>query len=79
MLHELLAVEKDRRSALAVLLAETFQKFGKVDQFFQGLVKSLKMLEDNDANKVVEAQGSSSLKLPTTVYETLEYVLNSRS
>jgi hypothetical protein len=73
-LHELLAVEKTRTAAFAALSAETAAKLAKID-FFQGHVKTLKMLEDSEANKVLEAQSSESRILPTTVKETLTYLM----
>ena len=56
-LHELLAVEQNRTSAFKSLLTETVQKFGKFD-FFQGHIKSLKMLEESEQNAAIELAGS---------------------
>lgn len=76
VLHEILAVEKTRNSALGVLFKDTVGKFGKFE-YFQGNIKTLKMLEDTPQNKILEAQGSAIRSLPTTVHETLEYFFRS--
>lgn len=73
-LHELLAVEKTKTTAATKLLSETLNKFGKFE-YFQGAVKSLKMLEESEQNKALEAAAAESRTLPTTVHETLEYAL----
>lgn len=73
-LHELLAVEKSTSSAATKLLNETKQKFGKFE-YFQGNIKTLKMLEDSIQNKALEDAAAQSRTLPTTVQETLEYTL----
>lgn len=73
-LHELLAVEKSTTSAATKLLNETKQKFGKFE-YFQGNIKTLKMLEDNIQNKALEDAAAQARTLPTTVQETLEYTL----
>lgn len=75
LLHELLAAEKTRVSATSLLLGETREKFGKVDSYFKGHVKTLKMLEDNPANKALEDTSRDEKPLPTTVAATVGYVL----
>lgn len=74
-LHELLAAEKTRVSGTALLLDETRTKFGKVDNYFKGHVKVLKMLEETPANKTAEAAAREDKPLPTTVADTLAYAL----
>ncbi len=76
VLHELLAAEKTRVSATTLLLDETRNKFAKVDSYFKGHIKSLKMLEDNLANKTAEAAAREDKPLPTTVADTIGYVLS---
>lgn len=75
VLHEILAVEKTRNDQLSVLMKDTTAKFGKFE-WFQGHHKRLKMLEETPQNKVLEAQAAETRALPTTVHETLEYLLN---
>jgi hypothetical protein len=73
-LHELLAVEKSRSAASKKLINDTTVKFGKIE-YFQGHVKTLKMINDSTENVTIEKAGSESRELPTTVQETLEYAL----
>jgi len=74
-LHEVLAVEKTRNTAATNLLDETSNKFHK-DQFFSGHIKTLKMLVDSPENAAIEEAARDEKALPTTVPETLEYVLD---
>lgn len=73
-LHALLAVEKTKASALGRLLDDTRVKFSKPD-YFKGHIKTLKMLEDNPANQALEESSREHKALPTTVDETLDYML----
>lgn len=75
-LHELLAAENTRKSGTELLLAETRNKFQKPDSFFKGQVKTLSMLEDTPANKAAEAGAREEKALPTTVADTLSYMLS---
>lgn len=72
-LHELLAVEKEKNNALNKLVADTHTKFKKFE-YFQGHVKTLKMIEDSAQNNVIEQSAYEDRQLPTTVHETLDYV-----
>jgi hypothetical protein len=74
-LHEILAVEKTRNTAVAKLLDDTSNKFRK-DQFFAGHIKTLKMLVDSPENAAIEEAARDEKALPTTVPETLEYVFD---
>lgn len=73
-LHELLAVEKQQASQVSVLIQDTLQKFGK-EHFFKGWVKHLRLIKDNPDNAAVEAAGSDTREVVTTVADTLEYML----
>lgn len=73
MLHEVLAVEKTKSEAANHLIAETAAKFGK-EHFFSGHVKTLKMLQDSPENGALELAAREERALPTTVYDTLDYV-----
>lgn len=73
-LHELLAVEKSHMAGVGKLIQETLTKFSKIE-WFQAQVKGLKMLEETPANKVLEESAKEQKQLPTTVQETLEYLL----
>ena len=71
-LHELLAVEKTKVNASNKLLNDTVYKFKK-PEYFSGHIKSLKMIEDSEQNRAIEASAYDVRNLPTTVVETLEY------
>lgn len=74
-LYEILAVEKSTSQAASKLHQDTFDKFKKYE-YFQGQNKVLRMLEDSPQNQSIEAAAYESRELPTTVHETLEYMLN---
>lgn len=74
-LHELLAIEKTRTSQAVKLLKETLAKFLKAPQYFRGYEKSLKMIVDSAENTAIESAARESAALPTTVPETLSYVM----
>lgn len=74
-LHEVLAVEKTRTNASNKLLDDTLNKFKK-EQYFQGYVKTLKMLGDSPENLAIEESARDSRELPTTVPETLKYMFD---
>ncbi len=73
-LHELLAVEKTKNAASSALIKDTQNKFAKFE-YFQGHIKTLKMIENSPQNDATEAAGAETKQLPTTVHETLEYML----
>lgn len=73
-LHELLAIEKSQMSQVNVLIQDVLQKFSK-DHMFKGWIKRLKMIKDSPDNTVIEAAGSESRDVVTTVSDTLEYML----
>lgn len=72
-LHEILAIEKSAMGQMNVLLQDTLGKFGK-QHFFQGMIKNLKLLKDSPDNSAIEAAGSESKEVITTVKETLNYL-----
>jgi len=74
-LHELLAAEKTPTAAWNALQEDTLKKFKNVDHFFNGIDKSLAMIESTPANEAEEAKARESKPVPTTVYDTLEYAL----
>jgi len=74
-LHELLAVERTKVTAVGKILSETDIKFGK-DNFFKGYTKTLRMLADSPENSALEQSLSEVRELPTTVVDTLDYALN---
>jgi hypothetical protein len=69
-LHELLAVEKTLSEQFKRLFQDTMQKFGK-EEYFQGHVKTLKMIAENPQNDAIERAAAENRELPTTVQETL--------
>jgi hypothetical protein len=75
-LHEILAVEKTVEEASNKIISETNAKFGKVDAYFAGGIKTLELLEEGLANKAIEAAAEQKAELVTTVHETLDYALN---
>lgn len=74
-LHELLAVEKTKTSAANKLIEDTVSKFKK-DTFFQGSIKTLKMLSESPENFAIEDSLKEIKELPTTVPETLSYLFD---
>lgn len=73
-LHALLAVANTKKSGLAALVNDTIEKFKKPD-YFKGHIKTLKMIEDTPQNAATERAAQENRALPTTVHETLEYML----
>ena len=69
-LHELLAVEADRKKASDRLVAESIKTFSKKN-LFSGAIKRTEMFDDEEQKVSDEV-----LKLETTVDENLEYSLN---
>lgn len=69
-LHELLAVESDRKKSSDRLVLESIKTFKK-DNLFSGSVKRTEMFDEEDAEISDEV-----LKLETTVNENLEYSLD---
>lgn len=74
-LHELLAAEKTAVSQVNQLLLETRKKFASPQSFFFGMVKTLKMLTDSPENSALEAAARQEKARPSTVYDTVDYVL----
>lgn len=74
-LHELLAAEKTRNQAWDQLFAETMKKFHKAEEYYSGHSKSLRMLEESDGNKAIEAQASEEKPVITSVFDTLDWAL----
>ena len=74
-LHEILAVSGTKTAAANKLLEETASKFKK-EHFFQGHVKTLKMIADSPENTALEEANRDIKELPTTVVETLAYALS---
>jgi hypothetical protein len=75
-LHELLAAEKTPTAAWNALYEDTLKKFKNPSHFFDGHSKSLKMIEDSDANRAIEDQAREEKPVTTTVAETLQYALD---
>lgn len=73
-LHEILAAEATVTKSWSTLQAETLAKLGK-PQFFEGESVTLKMLEENEPNKAIEAAAKVSKALPTNVFDTFKYAL----
>jgi hypothetical protein len=73
-LHEVLAAEKTRNAAWNAVYTETQKKFGN-PHFFRGLVRRLRMLEQSPANDALEQQEKQDKPVITSVYATLEYLL----
>lgn len=74
-LHEVLAAEKTRMAAWNAVMEETRKKFAD-RHYFEGHVKTLRMIEESEGNKAIEDQARESKPVITTVYETLEYLLD---
>ena len=75
-LHELLAAEKTPNSSWHVVLDETIKKFKNPAQYFQGMSKTLKMIEETPANKETEDAAREEKPVVTTVFETLDYAFD---
>jgi hypothetical protein len=75
-LHELLAAEQTPTGAWNTLLEGTLKKFKDPTHYFEGHSKSLKMIEDSDPNRNLEAAAREEKPVTTTVYDTLEYALD---
>lgn len=74
-IHELLAAEKTVNQQTEALLRDTETKFKKGDAF-RGNIVSLHLLESSPANKILEDEGTTEVKLVTTVADTLLYVMD---
>jgi hypothetical protein len=72
-LHELLAAERTPTGAWNAVLDETIKKFKAQEHYFEGHSRSLKMIEDSDANRYIEDQNRDEKPVPTTVKDTLTY------
>ena len=73
-LHELLAAQKTIAESAATVVKDAETKFGK-PEFFQGRIKTLKMIEDTPANAVAESSAREETPVRTTVFDTLNYAL----
>jgi hypothetical protein len=78
-LHEILAAEKPAMEQAAQLVKGTKEKFGKVDTYFQGYQRTVKMVAASDEtlqlqNAAIEAAGRASKELTTTVQEELAWM-----
>jgi hypothetical protein len=71
-LHELLAVEKDRKGTFQKILIETHETFTKRKEHFSGMVKRYEPLVQDDPEKL---EGESK-PLVTTANEKLKYFEN---
>lgn len=72
-LHEVLAVEGDKEGIAKKMLGETEHVFKEKHALFQGMTRSLKMLEETEANKALEEASFEELQMTTTVKERLAY------
>ena len=75
-LHELLAAEKTPTGAYNQVYEDTLKKFKNASHFFDGHSKSLTMIEDTPANKAIEDQAREEKPVTTTVFDTLDYMLD---
>lgn len=74
-LHEILAAEKTVVDQIKALLADTHTKFGKPTNYFQGSLRTLRMLQDSPGKAEIENAERSESQLVTNVHETLDYML----
>lgn len=74
-LHEILAVEKSTTNQASTLIEDAKNKFKKASDYFTGYIKSLKLINDSPEKDAIEAAALDTKALPTTVQETLEYVM----
>lgn len=75
-LHQVLAAEKTAVGAFQLLLKELHSKFGKAGHFFNGKVRTLKMIQDSPEAKALE-DGSREVTLPVTnVLDATQYVMD---
>lgn len=58
------------------LFDETMEKFKKGSHYFGGLIRSLAMIEDTPENQKAQSAEFKDEKPPTTVVETLDYMLD---
>jgi len=75
-LHEVLASEKTVTAARDHLHEDTQTKFKKADQYFTGMIKSLKMIEDSPEAEAIEQAAKQEKELPTTLVTTMDYYLS---
>ena len=75
-LHAILAVEKTRTSQSTLLSTDAQQKFKKASHYFNGHLRTLKMLTESPENVAIEEAAREEKTVPTTVHETLNYMLN---
>ncbi len=74
-LHELLAAQGTRTASWNQMFADTLNKFGKADHFFNGISRRLAMLKDDDSNQSVQDAERIDKPVITTVLETLKDAL----
>lgn len=70
-LHELLAAQNTRNASWNQMYADTLNKFGKADHFFNGITRRLSMQKDDPSNESVQAAERVDKPVITTVLETL--------
>lgn len=75
-MHEVLACEKTVEDSRTKSLGETRGKFEKVDQYFRGHTKTLKMIAGTDANAVLEKSATENKSVVASVVDTLKYSLD---
>lgn len=76
-IHALLAAEQPVLAAVEKLLGETEVKFSKADQYFNAHVKTLAITKEDFPGKASAEEAAKDIKeLPTTVVETLSYVMD---
>jgi hypothetical protein len=73
-LHELLAVETEKKATYEKMMSEAFNTFSKKTEHFQGHVKTLKMFSAERENE--ETSGLETKELVSTVDEKLDYALS---
>lgn len=73
-IHEVLAAEKSVNAAWQKLHEETAAKFHK-PEFFNGHVKSLKMIDEGPASEALEKAAAEQMPVRTNVHDTLAYAL----
>lgn len=76
LLHEILAVESIRTKQFEALLEDAKRKFQKSSEYFTGYDKNLTLIADSPEKEAIERSSSESKSLPTTVYDTLDYLFN---
>lgn len=76
VLHELLAVEKGKKTTWNTILTETLKKFGNSSTYFRGSTTRLAMIARTPENERLEMSEAKDNKMPTTVALTLGWALD---